>query len=59
MKIADVLNISNAKLICGNIEDSLDNFSKDTRVIHKGDTYVAFTGENFDGNVFFEDAFSK
>ena len=59
MKIKDVLGISNAKLIVGNPEDLLENFSKDTRTIKEGDTYVAFVGENFDGNLFFQDAFLK
>ena len=59
MKIKDVLGISNAKLIVGNHEDLLENFSRDTRTIKEGDTYVAFVGENFDGNLFFQDAFLK
>lgn len=59
MKIADVLGISDAKLICGNPEEQLGCFSKDTRTINRGDVYIAFCGENFDGNDFFGDAFSK
>lgn len=59
MKIADVLGISEAKLVCGNPEEQLGHFSKDTRAINEGDVYIAFCGENFDGNDFFCDAFSK
>lgn len=59
MKIKDILGISNAKLIVGNEEELFDHFSKDTRTIKEGDTYLAFSGENFDGNLFFEDAFLK
>lgn len=59
MKIKDVLGISNARLIIGNEQDELTHFSKDTRTIKKNDTYVALIGENFDGNKFFKDAFSK
>lgn len=59
MKIKDVLGISNARLIIGNEQDELTQFSKDTRTIKKNDTYVALIGENFDGNKFFKDAFSK
>ena len=59
MKIKDVLGISNARLIIGNEQDELTQFSKDTRTIKKNDTYVALIGENFDGNKFFKDAFFK
>lgn len=52
MKIADVLGISEAKLICGNPEEQLGCFSKDTRTINRGDVYIAFCGENFDGRFF-------
>ena len=35
MKIKDVLGISNARLIIGNEQDELTQFSKDTRTIKK------------------------
>lgn len=57
MKIKDILGISNAKLIMGNEEYIFKGFSKDTRTIHEGDTYVAIKGDVFDGNLFFSDAF--
>lgn len=59
IKIKDVIEICNAKLICGNKEDVLTNFSKDTRTINKNDTYIGIKGETFDGNLFFEDALKK
>ena len=57
MKIKDVLGISNAKLVMGNEDYVFKGFSKDTRTIHQGDTYVAIKGDVFDGNLFYKDAF--
>ena len=59
MLIKDVLGINNAKLIMGNENSSLINFSKDTRTINKNDTYIGLKGENFNGNLFYEEAFKK
>ena len=59
LRIEDILGLSNARLIVGSPKDILGNFSKDTRTIQEGDTYIAFMGENFDGNLFFSDAFLK
>ena len=59
LKIEDILGISNARLITGDPKDVLEYFSKDTRTIKEGDTYLAFVGDNFDGNMFFQDAFLK
>ena len=59
MRIKDILKISNAKLLMGKEDYLFKGFSKDTRTIKPGDTYVGIRGENFDGNLFFEDAFLK
>ena len=59
LKIKDVLNCANAKLIIGNKEEELISYSKDTRTIKKGDTYIGIKGENFDGSLFWEEAFHK
>ncbi len=59
MKIKDILKISNAKLIKGDINDTLDNFSKDTRTIKKGDTYIGIIGEVYNGNTFYKEALEK
>lgn len=56
MKIKDILEVINGKLISGNENDELGNFSKDSRTVAKGDVYVAIKGENFDGNKFAEHA---
>lgn len=57
--VKDVLDICNAKLLSGDKNLLLENFSKDTRTINKKDVYIAIKGESFDGNMYIDDAFSK
>lgn len=57
--IKDIIEKCNGKLIYGNENEILENFSKDTRIINKDDIYVGIKGANFDGNHFYEDAFNK
>ena len=59
LKIKDILKCTKGNLLIGNKEEECENFSKDTRTIKKGDTYIAIRGENFDGNVFWKDALDK
>ena len=59
LKIQDILNCTNGKLIIGNKNTICESFSRDTRQIKKGDTYIAIKGENFDGNLFYKEAFDK
>jgi len=59
LKIKDIINCTKGKLIIGNEERECENFSKDTRIIEKGDTYIAIKGENFDGNKFWNEALDK
>lgn len=56
MKVKDILNIINGKLIIGNQELECENFSKDTRSIQKGDIYIGIKGEKFDGSEFWKQA---
>lgn len=57
--VRDIIEKFDGKLICGDINMLLDNFSHDTRTINKDDIYVGIKGEAFDGNKFYEDAFDK
>lgn len=57
--VKDIINNFNGKLLYGNIDLELDNFSHDTRTIKNDDIYVGIKGESFDGNNFYEDAFDK
>ena len=44
IKVKDILDICDAELICGDKEEILTNFKKDTREINCGDTYVGIKG---------------
>ena len=59
MTVNDILNVCSGKLLYGNINEEVNNFSKDTRVINKNDVYVGIKGSSFDGNEFYKDAFDK
>ena len=59
MTINDILKCTEGKLIIGNENKICNNFSKDTRTINKNDTYIGIRGENFDGNLFWEEALKK
>jgi UDP-N-acetylmuramoyl-tripeptide--D-alanyl-D-alanine ligase len=57
--IKDLINKFGGKLVCGDKNIVIENISKDTRTINKGDIYIGIKGDVFDGNLFFEDAFNK
>lgn len=54
MIIEEVLKVTNGELLCGNKQDSIENFYKDSREQNANSTFVAIVGENFDGNDFVE-----
>lgn len=57
--VKDIIEKCSGKLIYGDLNEILENFSKDTRNIQKNDIYVGIKGANFDGNLFYEEAFNK
>ena len=59
LTVENILKVTNGELIKGNEKLECENFSRDTRNIQKGDTYIAIKGEKFDGNIFWKDAFKK
>ncbi len=59
LKVSDIIEITDGKLVCGNPNYECCKFSKDTRDINKGDTYIAIKGQNFDGNLFWKQALEK
>ena len=59
LTVEDILTVTKGELIIGNEKLECKNFSRDTRNIQKGDTYIAIKGENFDGNIFWKDAFKN
>ena len=59
LKIKDILKCTAGILVTGNEEYECENFSRDTRIIKTGDTFVAIKGETFDGNKFWKEAFEN
>ena len=56
LTIDDIINCTNGKLIVGNKKVESTNYSKDTRSINAGDTYIGIKGEKFDGSQFWKQA---
>lgn len=56
LTIADIINCTEGKLLCGNKNINCKGFSKDTRTIKKDDIYIGIKGEKFDGNLFWQKA---
>lgn len=56
LTVQQILEATNGVLVNGDINFICENFSKDTRTIQKGDTYIGIKGENFNGNLFWKQA---
>ena len=59
LTVKEIINVTGAELISGDINFICNNFSKDTRIIQKGDTYIGIKGEKFNGNLFWREAIEK
>lgn len=59
MYVKDIVDICKGELISGNEDILCESFTKDTRECHEGDIYLGIRGENFDGNVFYKEAFLR
>ncbi len=59
MLVKEIIEATGGILICGNEDQRIDNFSKDSRDIHPGDLYIPIVGEVFDGHRFIEDALNN
>ncbi len=57
--VKDIIDKFNGKLLTGDENLELINFSKDTRTINKGDIFLGIKGEVFDGNKYYEEALNK
>ncbi len=57
--VKDLLKLCNGKLVIGNEEDIVEDFTNDTRKISNGGTYVGFKGEHNDGNLLYKDALNN
>ena len=56
LTLAEIADMSGAKLLCGDPGARVSRVSKDSRTCGRGDLYLALRGENFDGNEFAGDA---
>lgn len=59
MKVKEIIKATKGKLIKGNLDAECGEFCKDTRIIKQGNTYIGIKGENFDGNILWQQAFEK
>lgn len=57
--VNDIIKVCNGKLVYGNEKQICESFSRDTRQIAQGDVYIGIKGENFDGNILYEEALKK
>ena len=59
IKVIDIIRECRGKLVCGDENTACLSFSKDTRTINKGDTYLGIKGETFNGSLMYKEAFEK
>lgn len=59
MKIKNIINLIKGELLSGSYEDEISHIQQDSREIKRGDTFIAFVGEDVDGNKFIYDAIEK
>ena len=56
LTVKDILKVTKGELLLGEENLECKTFSKDTRKIKKGDTYIGIKGETFDGSSFWKQA---
>ena len=59
IRLKEILNITNGKLIIGNEEKICENFCRDSREVKEEDVYLGIKGENLNGSIYFEEAFKN
>ncbi len=57
--VGDIEKITKGKLLCGGKDIICESFSKDSREINPGDTYIGIKGLNIDGNMLYEEVLKK
>ncbi len=57
MLIKEIVEATNGKLLSGNLEDNVEVFTHDSRMVSEGCMYIPLIGERIDGHVFIEQAF--
>ncbi len=59
MKIKDIIDIKDVKLLSGDINTSLDNLVYNTNDVTLNSTFLGLKGENTNGSKYYEEAFKK
>jgi len=61
LTIKEILDVTGGRILFSSCEDDtvIRNISTDSRMVKKGDLFVALRGEHFDGHDFIPDAFVK
>jgi len=59
VRVKELANIIDAKILYIKKDITIKNFSTDTRTIRKGEIFWALKGKNFDGNNFINEAIKK
>lgn len=61
MKVAEILKVTNGKLLCGDLKTEIDLsfISTDSRTIKKREFFLPLKGNSFDGEKFIGEAFGK
>ena len=55
LKVNELLEATNGKLLNGNLDDEINNYKIDSREVKSGDFYIPIVGENVDGHRFIND----
>lgn len=59
IKIDEILDVSEGKLLYGNKDAWINKISTDSRQIKKGDLFIALKGDRFDGHDFIQEVIKK
>ena len=59
LTVKDIIKVTKGILIQGDENFQCENFSRDTREIKKDDTFIGIKGENFDGNLLWQEALNN
>ena len=59
LTVKDIIKYTNGKLITGDENVICKTFERDTRKINKDDVFFAMKGKNFNGNLFWKEAFNN
>lgn len=57
ISVKEILEVTNGRLVYGDLNEICENFAKDTKSIKKNDVFVGFKGENKDGGIYYKQAF--